>query len=77
MDLDRFLDEFFSNFLDNEDINNIKKVIKNSMGEKEYKRAKVEFQVFTEEENYTPQVSINSEGYNDGEVIFIDCYIEG
>lgn len=73
--LDEFLNEFFSNLTDKEGIENICKTIRENISVN-YDTTKIEFQVSTEENDYAPDVSINSEGYDDGEVVFIDCYID-
>ena len=78
MELDVFLDKLLDNLLDKEGIESVKASIKCNMyaNFKDYNTAKVEFQVFNGNDNYEPQVVISSEGYSDGEVIFIDCYLD-
>ncbi|CUO43524.1 hypothetical protein [Clostridium disporicum] len=41
-----------------------------------YDTTKVECQVLDEYNNYDPRVEISSEGYPDGEIIFIDNYLD-
>lgn len=76
MSFDNFLDEILSNVMSAEGIERAKECIKNDMKLSgfNYDTTKVESQVYEEESNYTPRVEISSEGYNDGEVIFIDYY---
>ncbi|WP_195966835.1 hypothetical protein [Clostridium sp. 1001283B150210_160208_E6] len=78
MELNTFIDELFGNIMTDEGIKSIKDIIKKDMLEvgKEYDSSKVEYQVFTENNNYTPRVEISSEGYDDGEVIFIDFHVD-
>lgn len=78
MELNTFIDELFSNIMTDEGVKSIKDIIKKDMleVEKEYDSSKVEYQVFTENNNYTPRVEISSEGYDDGEVIFIDFHVD-
>lgn len=78
MKLDKFIDELFSNIMTQEGIDGIIEITKNEMKDcgKDYSTAKVESQVLTEKDNYAPDVSISSDHYDDGEIIFIDFYIE-
>lgn len=75
MYLDDFLEKLLENLVSEEVINKVKKDISDGMKEygKDYKSSKVEHQVLEGDNNYTPKVVISSDGYNDGEVIFIDC----
>lgn len=78
MELNTFIDELFGNIMTDEGIKSIKDIIKKDMLEvgEEYDSSKVEYQVFTESNNYTPRVEISSEGYDDEEVIFIDLHVD-
>jgi hypothetical protein len=78
MKIDKFIDELFSNIMTQEGIDRIIEITKNEMQgfSKDYETAKVECQVFTEKDNYSPRVEISSEGYADGEVIFIDYHLD-
>lgn len=78
MELNTFIDELFDNIMTDEGIKSIKNIIKKDMLEvgKEYDSSKVEYQIFTENNNYTPRVEITSEGYDDGEIIFVDFHVD-
>lgn len=78
MKLDEFIEDFFENLLDKEGIDTIKATVKAQMSAnfKEYDETKVECQVFTEEDNFTPRVEMSSEGYSDGEIVFLDFHID-
>lgn len=78
MELNAFIDELFGNIMTDEGIKSIKDIIKKDMLEvgKEYESSKVEYQVFTESNNYTTRVEISSEGYDDGEIIFVDFHVD-
>lgn len=78
MSLDEFVEKFFGNIMSKEGLDNVKSAIKKDMllNEIKYDTAKVEFQVFTDKDNFCPRVEITNEGYNDGEIFFVDCYIE-
>lgn len=78
MKLDEFLNSILDNIMTEEGIKKVKDVIKEDMKDTiyNYNNTKVEYQVFTENNNYTPQVEVSSEGYSDGEVILIDCHID-
>lgn len=78
MKLNTFIDELFGNIMTDEGIKSMKDIIKKDMLEvgKEYDCSKVEYQVFTESNNYTPRVEISSEGYDDGEIVFVDFHVD-
>lgn len=79
MSLDRFIEKFFGNVMSTEGLDNIKQIIQKDMLNcgYEYDTAKVEYQIFNTDENYEPtRVEISSEGYEDGEVIFIDYHLD-
>lgn len=60
---------------DKKGIENICKTVKENIKDfANYDTTKVEFQIYADEDNFTLDVFIDSEGYDDGEVIFIDCY---
>ena len=79
MTLDKFLDDFLGNVMTREGIKKVKEHIKEDMKSSDlnYDTAKVECQIFDDENNYEPDVQISSEGYSDGEVIFIDYIFKG
>ena len=78
MKLDEFLDKVLENVMFVGGIDKIKEYIKEDMKLNgfDYDTTKVEFQVFDDGNNYDPRVEITSEGYDDGEVIFIDYHID-
>lgn len=77
MELNNFIDLLFSNVMSSNGIEKIKSCIKEDfkLNEINYETTKVEFQIFEKDKNYDPKVSISSEGYSDGEIIFIDYYL--
>ena len=78
MNLDNFIDKFFLNLVDEKGVNLIKDTIKKQMenNDMDYNKTKVEPQVLTEYANFDPRVEISSEGYSDGEIVFIDYYLD-
>lgn len=78
MDLDDFIELFFENLLDDKGLETVKATIKSQMEAnlKEYSETKVECQVFTEESNFPPRVEISSDGYSDGEIVFVDFHVD-
>ncbi|EPB8249042.1 TPA: hypothetical protein ACF2DD_000129 [Clostridium perfringens] len=78
MQLDKFLNNFLENIIDDEYSNKVIKLIKEGMEENnlDFNSAKVECQVLTENNNYDPRVEISSEAYNDGEIIFLDYHVD-
>lgn len=78
MKLDNFLNEILGNLLTQEKLDLIKSNIKDGMLECgfDFDTTKVESQVFDNEKNYEPRVEISSEGYDDGEIIFIDYHLD-
>lgn len=78
MKLDEFLDKVLENVMSVGGIDKIKEYIKEDMKLNgfDYDTTKVESQVFDDDNNYNPRVEITSEGYDDGEVIFIDYHID-
>lgn len=79
MELDKFLDKILENVMSQEGITEVKQYIKEDMKlcGFNYNTTKVESQVFDEYSNYDPvRVEISSEGYSDGEIIFIDYHLD-
>jgi len=78
MNLDEYLDKILENVMSTGGIEKVKNIIKEDMNSCgfEYEATKVECQVYTKENNYAPRVEINSENYQDGEVIFVDYHID-
>lgn len=78
MELDKFLDKVLENVMSQGGIEKVRQVIKEDMKlcGFNYDTTKVESQVFDEHNNYEPRVEISSEGYSDGEVIFIDYHLD-
>lgn len=78
MELDKFLDKILENVMSQGGIEKVRQYIKEDMKlcGFNYNTTKVECQVFDEENNYEPRVEILSEGYSDGEVIFIDYHLD-
>lgn len=79
MKLDNFLDMFLGELVENQQgIDSIKATLKANMyaNFKEYDDTKVEFQVLTEVNTYDCDVSMLSEGYDYGEIVFVDCRIK-
>lgn len=76
--IDEFIDDVFGHVMTIDGINNMKQIIKEDMLScgYEYKNVKIESQVFDNENNYDPRIEITSEGYDDGEIIFIDYYLD-
>jgi hypothetical protein len=78
MTLDNFLEEFFSNIAYPEGVRNIKEAIKNNMTkEVDYNTTVIETQILTDDDNFFGNLCISSDGYNEGEVIFMDFNLEG
>ena len=76
MKLDKFLDMFLMELVENQQgIDSIKATLNANMyaNFKDYDNTKVEFQVLTDDNNYDCNVSMTSDKYDDGEVIFVDC----
>lgn len=79
MKLDNFLDMFLGELVENQQgIDSIKATLKANMyaNFKEYDDTKVEFQVLTEVNTCDCDVSMLSEGYDYGEIVFVDCRIK-
>lgn len=78
MELDTFLDKVLENVMSQGGIEKVRQLIKEDMKlcGFNYDTTKVESQVFDENTNYDPRVEISSEGYSDGEVIFIDYHLD-
>ena len=92
MFFDEFLDELLENLLDQKGIDRVKQVIKEEINRTgtDYDTTKVEYQVFVGDDNYDPEVEIKFVGddnydpeveiktgrYDDGEVIFLDIYLD-
>lgn len=77
-ELNEFLDTILGNLMSKEGIEKVKEYIKNDMKSNDinYDTTKVACQVFDSQKNYDPRVEISSEGYKDGEVIFIDYHMD-
>lgn len=41
-----------------------------------YDTTKIACQIFDKEKNYDPRVEVSSEGYSDGEIVFIDYHMD-
>lgn len=78
MKLDKSIERILENVMSLEGIEKIKEYIKEDMElcGFNYDTTKVECQVLDEYNNYDPRVEISSEGYPDGEIIFIDNYLD-
>lgn len=78
MKLDKFLDKILENIMSQDGIEKVREYIKEDMKlcGFNYDTTKVECQVLDKDNNYDPRVEISSEGYSDGEIIFIDYYID-
>lgn len=78
MELDKFLDKLLENVMSQDGIEKVRQCIKEDMKlcGFDYDTTKVECQVFDENNNYDTRVEISSEGYDDGEIIFIDYHID-
>jgi len=78
MFFDEFLDELLENLLDQKGIDRVKQVIKEETNRTgtDYDTTKVEYQVFVGDDNYDPEVEIKTGRYDDGEVIFLDIYLD-
>ncbi|WP_040191029.1 hypothetical protein [Clostridium culturomicium] len=78
MEFDKFLDKVLENVMSQDGMEKVKKYIKEDMNlcGFNYDTTKVECQVFDESDNYEPRVEVSSEGYSDGEVIFIDYHLD-
>ena len=78
MELDKFLDKILENVMSQGGIEKVRQYIKEDMKlcGFNYDTTKVECQVFDKDNNYEPRVEISSEGYSDGEVIFIDYHLD-
>lgn len=78
MELDKFLDKILENVMSQGGIEKVRQYIKEDMKlcSFNYDTTKVECQVFDKDNNYEPRVEISSEGYSDGEVIFIDYHLD-
>ena len=78
MELDKFLDKILENIMSQDGIEKVREYIKEDMKlcGFNYDTTKVECQVLDKDNNYDPRVEISSEEYSDGEVIFIDYYID-
>ena len=78
MELDKFLNNFLENIIDDEYSNKVIKLLKEGMKQNDldFDSAKVEYQVITDGNNYDPRVEISSEAYNDGEIVFLDYNVD-
>lgn len=79
MELDEFIEKILENVMSPEGMIKVKQCMKEDMKlcGFNYNTTKVESQVFDEYSNYDPvRVEISSEGYSDGEIIFIDYHLD-
>lgn len=78
MELDKFLDKILENVMSQGGIEKVRQYIKEDMKlcGFNYDTTKVECQVLDKDNNYEPRVEISSEGYSDGEIIFIDYHLD-
>lgn len=78
MELDKFLDKILKNVMSQGGIEKVIQCIKEDMKlcGFNYDTTKVECQVLDTDNNYEPRIEISSEGYSDGEIIFIDYYLD-
>lgn len=78
MELDKFLDKILENVMSQGGIEKVRQYIKEDMKlcGFNYDTTKVECQVFDEIGNYEPRVEVSSEGYSEGEIIFIDYHLD-
>lgn len=78
MELDKFLDKILENIMSQGGIEKVRQYIKEDMKlcGFNYDTTKVECQVLDKDNNYEPRVEISSEGYSDGEIIFIDYHLD-
>ena len=78
VELDKFLNNFLENIIDDECSNKVIKLIKEGMKQNDldFDSAKVECQVLTDGNNYDPRVAISSEAYNDGEIVYLDYNVD-
>lgn len=71
MKLDKFIENLFGCVADKEGVENIKKSISDNILH-DYDTTQIELQYFDKDSNYEVDMSICSDNYNDGEVIFLD-----
>lgn len=78
MTLEKFLNRVLENVMSKEGIEEVKNVIKKDMEIEnfDFDTTQVEFQIFDDESNYEARVEISSDRYDDGEIIFIDTYLD-
>lgn len=78
MEFKEFLDKILGNVMSKDGLENVKQHIKQDMELSgfDYETTKVECQVLDDESNYDPRVEISNEAYSDGEVIFLDFYLD-
>lgn len=78
MEFDKFLDKILEGVMSEGGINKVRDYIKEDMKlcGFNYDKTKVEFQVLDSDNNYDPRVEISNDGYSDGEIIFIDYYLD-
>lgn len=78
MELEKFLDKILENVMSQDGIEKVREYIKEDMKlcGFNYDTTKVECQVLDKDNNYDPRVEISSEGYSDGEIIFIDYHLD-
>lgn len=78
MELDKFIEKILENVMSQGGIEKVRQYIKEDMKlcGFNYNTTKVECQVLDKDNNYEPRVEISSEGYSDGEIIFIDYHLD-
>ena len=76
--LDEFLNSILGQVMSNEGLEKAKEHIRKDMksNEVDYDTTKIACQIFDSANNYDPRVEISSEGYSDGEVIFLDYHMD-
>lgn len=78
MELDKFVEKILERVMSLNSIKKVKQCIEEEMSLSgfNYDTTKVECQVFDKDNNYDPRVEVSSEGYSDGEIIFIDYHLD-
>lgn len=78
MEFENFLNRLLEGVMSKSGMDKVKECIKEEMTSSgfNYDNTKVEFQVLDNKNNYDPRVEISNEGYSDGEIIFIDSYLD-
>lgn len=78
MEFEKFLDNMLGCVMTKKGAEEVKNVIKSNMQECgfDFATTKLEGQVFQEDKNHEPRIEISSEGYDDGEIIFVDYHLD-